>query len=153
MTVIEDDLKEFIESEVTILLGTRDADNQPEAGRGWGARVLDNRQEVELFVDRLPAQRLLDNLRSTRLLAMTMASAITFRAIQIKGYCVEIREPEPADHAWVERHRTLFTEAIRMRGLPAHVSRTLYSKDFVRIKFVAEDVFDQTPGARAGQRL
>jgi hypothetical protein len=152
MTFLDEDLKTFVESEVTVYVATRDADLQPEAGFGWGPRLV-SPDELEVFVDREAGAKIVANLRENRQVAVTLSSPITYRSLQMKGFCVDIREPLSEDAPWVERHRTMITEVLRARGLPAHVSRTFYSRDVVKLRCVIEARFDQTPGPGAGGRL
>jgi hypothetical protein len=153
MAVIDNELKDFIESEVGILFGSRDAGLSPEVTHAWGARVLEGGNEVELFVDRDAGARTVANLKANRLVAATFASPITYRSVQLKGWCLAIEEPAAADAPWIERHREAFAESLRARGLASHVSRTLWSKDVVRVRFQIDESFDQTPGPGAGKKL
>ena len=152
MTFREEDLKTFVESEVTVYVATRDADLQPEAGFAWAPRLI-SPDELEVFVDREPAAKIVANLRENKQVAITLSSPITYRSLQMKGYCVDVREPTSEDAPWVERHRTMVTETLRARGMPAHVSRTYYSRDVVKLRCIIEARFDQTPGPGAGGRL
>ena len=61
MTFMDEDLKTFVESEVTVYVATRDADLQPEAGFGWGPRLI-NADELEVFVDREAGARMVANM-------------------------------------------------------------------------------------------
>jgi hypothetical protein len=152
MTFMDEDLKTYVESEVTVYVATRDADLQPEAGFGWGPRLI-TQDEIEVFLDREASIKMVANLRQNRQVAITVSSPITFRSLQMKGFCVDISEPLSEDAPWIERHRTMITEAMRARGLPAHVSRTYYSRDVVKLRCIIEARYDQTPGPGAGGRL
>jgi predicted pyridoxine 5'-phosphate oxidase superfamily flavin-nucleotide-binding protein len=152
MTFMEEELKTFVESEVTVYIATRDAELQPEAGFAWAPRMISD-NELEVFVDREASAKMVANLRENRQVAVTLSSPITYRSIQLKGWCAEIREPASDDAPWVDRHRTMVTEALRARGLPAHVSRTYWSRDVVRLRCMIETKYDQTPGPGAGAKL
>jgi hypothetical protein len=152
MTFMDEEMKTYVESEVTVYIATRDADLQPEAGFAWAPRLV-SENELEVFVDRAASAKIIANLRENRQVAVTMSSPISYRSLQVKGWCSEIREPDEADGPWVERHRTMVTEALRARGLPAHVSRTYWSRDVVKLRCMIESRFDQTPGPGAGGRI
>jgi hypothetical protein len=152
MTFMEEELKTFVESEVTVYIATRDADLQPEAGFAWAPRLISD-DELEVFVDREASAKVVANLRENRQVAVTLSSPLTYRSIQLKGWCAEIREPVAEDASWIERHRTMITETLRARGLPTHVSRTFYSRDVVKLRCMIESRFDQTPGPGAGGKL
>jgi hypothetical protein len=153
MAEIDEDLKAFLESDVAMVVGTRDSELTPEVVMGWGPRVCEGGREVELFVDRAKGQRTLANLRDNRLLAITCTSPITYRSVQLKGWCIEIGDPVPDDEPWVAHHREAFSESARARGLPAHVTRNLWSRDVVKLRLLVEERYDQTPGPGAGKKL
>jgi hypothetical protein len=152
MTFMEEDLKTFVESEVTVYVATRDADLQPEAAFGWAPRLLSD-SEIEVFLDREASVRMIANLRQNRQVAITVASPLTHRTVQLKGWCSDIREPGPDDAARLERHHNQVTEVLRARGMPAHVTRTFWSTDTVRLRCTIESRFNQTPGPGAGGAL
>jgi hypothetical protein len=150
--LIDEDLKTFLHSDVAMVVGSRDAELKPEVTAGWGPRVA-GAQELEFFVDRPKSGQLLENLKQNRLLAVTCTSPITYRSVQLKGWCVAIAEPEPEDAPWLARHREAFAESVRARGLPAHVSRNMWSTEVVKLKLLVEERYDQTPGPGAGKKL
>jgi hypothetical protein len=151
--VIDEMLKEFLQAEVTTYVGTRAADLTPEVSMGWGIRVLEGGREVDIFIDRAAGARTLENLRTTRLIAVTCASAITFQTVQVKGLCTEIDSPSPDDLVWVNRHREAYAEAVRFRAIPPQVSRSTWSREVMRVRFLVNELFDQTPGPGAGKKL
>jgi hypothetical protein len=149
---IDEEMKALIE-DAAVVIGTRDSDFVPEMTYAWGPRVLDGGRQVDLFVDRDAAKQTLANLRTNRQIAASCGNPINYQAVQLKGWCVEIADPTPQDEAWVERHREAFSEAIRARGVPSHVTRTLWSRYIVRIRLSVDEVYDQTPGPGAGRKL
>jgi hypothetical protein len=152
MTFKEEDLKTFVESEVTAYIATRNNELQPEAAFAWGPRMVSDR-ELEVFLDREASVRVIANLRENRQVAITFSSPITYRAVQVKGWCSDIRETAPEDGAWLDRHHDIVTETLRARGMPAQISRTFWSRDTVKVRCVIETKFDQTPGPGAGGKL
>jgi hypothetical protein len=68
-------------------------------------------------------------------------------------------DPEVADLAAVDRHREAFAVVNDQMGLPRHVVENFWraevetSAALVKISFVPDQIFDQTPGPGAGKRL
>jgi hypothetical protein len=153
MDSIDAEMKAFIESEVAVVVGTRDDTLVPEATFGWGPRVLEGGHEVEMFIDRRPGEKTIANLRSNGAFAATFASPISYLAVQLKGWCAEIGEAAAQDQPWIDKHREAFMEALRARGLPAHVTRNYWTQEVVRVRLRAEEYFNQTPGPGAGAKL
>src|SRR6185503_19994370 len=69
MTFMDEEMKTYVESEVTVYIATRDADLQPEAGFAWGPRLV-NLNEIEVFVDREASAKIVANLRENRQVAL-----------------------------------------------------------------------------------
>ena len=156
---ISDELKAFLEGSVSVLVGTRDSRLVPEITRAWGPRVSQDRQRVSLCVPLATSRKTLDNLEGNGEIAVTFSLPTNYRTFQLKGRHAKAAEPDSTDLAVVERHR----EAFAMVNEPLGQSRQLVeafwraeietSAVLVKILFVPEQVFDQTPGPGAGRRL
>jgi hypothetical protein len=153
MLSIADEQRALIESDPAVSVGTRSKDLVPHAVRGWGARVSGDRRSVEVFVDRPNSQRCVEDLQDNGRIAACFVKIPSFRALQLKGRCVEIGDPAPEDWGWIERHRMAFSDAVAGLGYPPEVIRNLWSTQVVRLRFVVEEFFDQTPGPNAGKEI
>jgi hypothetical protein len=153
MLVVDEDLRALIEAGPAIGVSTRSADLQPHAVRGWGARVAADGRTVDVFVDKPCSAEIVADVRDNARIAVFFVDVTCLRALQLKGRCVEVGEPEPDDWAWVDRHRAAFMEACGQILFPANVARQLWSMQVVRLRFVVEEFFDQTPGPGAGKAL
>ena len=153
MLSIDDSQRNLIESGAAVSVGTRSRDLAPDALRAWGPRVSADRRSIAVFVDRPHSQRCVANLQDNGRIAICFVDIHTFRALQLKGRCVEIGDPGPDDWAWIERHRTAFTEATVEMGFLAEVVRNMWSTQVVKLRFVVEEFFDQTPGPQAGKEI
>jgi hypothetical protein len=150
--VIDEDLKQFLESDVDVVVGTTDSQNHPHIGRAWGPRVAPGGASLELFLDLPKSVDALRDLRETGRLAVVFVGPATARSVQLKGRCLEIGDPEGEDLLWVDKHRQAFVQAVSY-GFPSHLVRTMWSTQLKRVRFVAETAFDQTPGPEAGRPL
>jgi len=153
MLVIDRELKGFLESGLAIALATRSADLRPHAQRVWGAKVSPDGRSVEVFVDRPAAAQTMANLRDNGRVATVFVNILTNRSVQLKGRCVEVGDPGPEDWSIIDRHREGFTGATSALGFPAQMISNLWSTQVVKVRFVVEDLFDQTPGPGAGRPL
>jgi hypothetical protein len=151
--VISEDLANFLESGVTMLVGTRDAECRPEGVRGFGARVERGREELTVFVSAVNAARTLANVRANGRVAICFTRPIDHRSIQVKGQVLDVRDAvddeRPLVDGFGERLSRILGEigvpprlVLRMNRWPAHALR-------VRM----EGVFVQTPGPGAGTPL
>jgi hypothetical protein len=153
MYTIDRSLKEFIESGVAVIVATGSTGGRPEVRYGWAARVHDDGSTVDVFLDTPRAAATLQNLRDNGRIAMTVAHPVNYRSAQFKGTFREANEPTAEDLAWVERGREAFLVSTSLVGDPPGAIRNLWMDDVVRVTFVVEQAFDQTPGPEAGKPL
>jgi hypothetical protein len=150
---IDADLKAFIESGVAVLVATGNEQRRPHVTYGWGPRVRDDGRTIDVFLDTARAGQTLSNAQATRRMAMTVADPVSVRSAQFKGTYVDTGVPADEDSAWVQRHREAFVVSTSLIGDPPDAIRGLWMDDIVRVSFIVEKAFDQTPGPGAGKPL
>ena len=153
MAVIDAELKSFLEPDRVVSVGTCSADLVPSGVRAWGPTVSDDGTSVQLFLDRPSAASAIANLRDNGRVAACFTHVHTLRSVQLKGRCVEMGDPLPEDWPVIEKHRAGFAEAAEELGYPKQLMRHMWSMQVVKVRFVVDDIFDQTPGPGAGGRL
>lgn len=138
------------------MVGTRDAELVPELVRAWGPRVSRDRRSVSVCVAMAVGGRTLGNLGDNGRIAVTFASPGNSEAIQMWGRCIETGPSRRQDLNTVRQHRDAFIQLNKGLGVPAAFIEALWqrehgeSPDMVTIRFVPEQVFNQTPGPGAG---
>jgi hypothetical protein len=157
--LIDDELKAFLEGPVSVLVGTRDSRLIPEITRAWGPSVSDDGQRISLCVPLATSRKTLDNIESNGQIAVAFSLPTSYRTFQLKGLRATAAEPDTADLAIVERHRDAFAMVNEPLGQPRQRVEAFWraeietSAALVKITFVPEQIFDQTPGPGAGRRL
>jgi len=153
------ELKDFLESGVSVVVGTRDSACLPDAVRAWGPRVGRDGRTISLCVAVATSGSALSNLRDNGRVAVIFCLPTNYKTIQLKGRFLGTARPNGQDLAAVERHRDSFTASATGVGVDRRFMEGLWQKELVesavmlKIRFVAEQVFDQTPGPDAGARL
>jgi hypothetical protein len=153
------ELKDFLESGVSVVVGTCDSACVPEAARAWGPRVGRDGRSVSLCVALATSGRALSNLRDNGRVAVTFCLPTNYKTIQLKGRYMGTARPKGQDLAAVKRHRDSFLASAARVGVGSRFIEGLWQKELVesavmlKIRFVAEQAFDQTPGPDAGAQL
>jgi hypothetical protein len=156
---ISDDLKALIEGPVSVLVGTRDSRLVPEITRAWGPKVSEDRRSVSLCVPLATSGKTLDNLEANGRIAVAFTHPANYKTFQLKGRHAKVAESDSADLAAVERHRDAFATVNAPMGQPRAVVEAFWKAEIetsavlVKILFMPEEVFDQTPGPGAGRRV
>jgi len=156
---IGDELKTFLEGPVSVLVGTRDSRLVPEITRAWGPRISEDRRSVSLCVPLATSRKTLDNLEANGEIAVTFSLPTNYQTFQLKGRHAKAAEPDWTDLAVVERHRDAFAAVNEPLGQSHQRVETFWRAEIetsavlVKILFVPEQIFDQTPGPGAGRSL
>ena len=150
--VIGDELRDFIESDVTVDVATADARLVPEIARGWGPRVVDDGRALDVFVDRSSSATTITNLTGTGRVAVRFGTFSTYRVAQLKGTFVEVGEPTPSDQAWVASHRLKWAAVSTRTGMRWEACSALWSDDLQRLRFSIDTVLDRNPAPPSSSR-
>lgn len=153
LTVVVGELAEFLESGVSVLVGTRDAALLPAATRGMGLRVEPGGGEVTVFLPEATSTTALEHLADNGRIALTVSRPGDHRSVQIKGRVVEIRPGDAADRERIERYRGQLAASWAAIGIPPHGTRRLVHWPCHAVRFRLESSFAQTPGPGAGLAL
>lgn len=147
------DLIEFLESGVSVLVGTRDAKLRPEALRAYGVVVAPDRSRLTVYVPDALAARTLANIADNHSLAITFSRPIDHRTLQVKGAVRATRASGPEDRAIQERYLAAFVEQLYCVHIPRALTRRLQYFPSTAVELEITDVFMQTPGPGAGRRF
>ena len=151
--MITEELAEFIQSGVSIQLGTRDARLVPDCIRLVGARVEPGRDEVTVFVPCGTGAKSIANLKDNGRIAVCFSRPADHRSIQIKGRAISLEEAASLDRAIVDRYRAALADVLAVLGLPPRTLLRMNHWPCTATRFKVESVFVQTPGPGAGDRL
>src|SRR5688572_2941449 len=148
--LINDELAGFLESGLSINVGTRDGELQPNGVIAWAVRVHDDREHLTLFLHKDAAQAMLRNLRAYPEIAVAFDRPTSHRACQVKGRFVATRPGKAAERAQVERQVDGFFADLEGIGIPRAMVEGFKTWPCVAIEMRATELFEQTPGPGAG---
>ena len=146
-------LTEFLESGVSVLIGTRDAALRPATSRCIGAQVTRDEGIVTLYLLDAIGERTLSNIRENGEVAAAFARGIDHRSIQLKGKARRVRPLTEAELVYQESYKKEFLEGTAMMGVSPALLERLVLSPCTAIEVLADSLFEQTPGPRAGERL
>jgi hypothetical protein len=154
--VIPDKVVEVLQGPAFVQVGTRDAQLRPAHTVAIGAIAHADRKTVTFIVPEGRSARILSNLQDNGRVALTIALA-SHEAYQLKGPYLSSRPAGDEDIALQEAYRTNLYAAARQAGYPEEIARPLTLgftyRPGVAITFRVEEIFLQTPGPGAGDRM
>jgi hypothetical protein len=142
------DLPKILEGLHAIVIGTRDANRVPSAALGAALSAGEDGR-VTVYVPEVAGAATVANAASEGVIAVAAEYIATHRTVQVKGNVLEIRDAREDERELVERMQNAFFDDVALIGAPAHVRRRRRWPCHA-ITFQAREVYEQTPGPRAG---
>lgn len=146
-------LDPWTEGGTSIMVGTVDADGVPTCCRGFAINTKDHFETITVFVPAATAQETIANVATTRRMAVSVTVPGTHKSIQIKGVTRGVKLAPPEDEAYVTQRHHEFADVLNILGMPRKVTHRMAYWPAFAIDVTVEEVFDQTPGPRAGAPL
>jgi hypothetical protein len=150
---ITEELVELIASGVDVYVATCDAELEPESMFGMGVRALADRKTLMVYLPQALAAATLRNLEDNGRIAVTMNRPSDLKAVQLKGRFVSVRASDDVDREFQLIFRAALVDQLEAVGVPRSVTRRLVWWPSFAVEIAVDDVFGQTPGPRAGERL
>jgi hypothetical protein len=142
---------------VAISVAGRNAELRPSVAHAYGCRAVEDGKLLRLFVLREETRQLLADITANGEVATVYSDVRSFRSVQIKGHGARIVPSDAADVARRAAHYRITAEELVALGYPSALAHGYFSvparADFVTIEFAPRDVFRQTPGPGAGDKL
>jgi hypothetical protein len=149
---IDAELAAFLTSGVAIMAATRNGDLRPEIARGWGPGPSEDGTRLALCLIAPPGSVTRANIEENGSIAVNCTRPSTYRAVQIKGRAIEVRQPAEPDWVRARQHADAFTADTAKVGAPAPSAHYIQAVDLA-VTIEAYEIYDQTPGPAAGSRL
>jgi hypothetical protein len=151
--MISDRLRKCVESGLSIVVGTADSDRMPSCCRAIALKTNDDFATVTVYVPVATSHETMANIATTRRVAVTCSQIPSHESTQIKGLTRAVRLAPPSDQAFVQERLAAFADSLELIGLPRHISGRMSAWPAYAIDVSVEEVFDQTPGPKAGNPL
>jgi hypothetical protein len=148
--LLTEELVDFVESGVSILVGTCDAKLRPHGVRAMGAVVSTDRRTITVFVPRAVADRPLADLRENLVVAATFVRPSDHQGLQFKGRLLGHRAATDTERHILERYRAALFEQLFVCGVSRATAKRYAYWPCVALEFEPDALFRQTPGPHAG---
>jgi hypothetical protein len=143
----------FVESGVSVLVGTRDAGMRPFGLRAMGAKVRADRKTLTVFIPDQTGERTLADLRDNGRTALTFTRPIDHRSMQLKGKAIAIRAATEDERPFLESYVEGWARHLEVVGLPRAIGSRLTYWPATAVDVIVEASYHQTPGPSAGKCL
>jgi hypothetical protein len=150
--VIDSQAAALLQADSSLIVGSVDAAGMPYSNRAWAIRVLDEGTRLRVVISD-DAAVLCDNIRTTGRVAITATNIITLDSVQVKGEGSNLGPENDEDRRQRQDHIEMFKAAVqRVDGTRYEVMDRLIPVSFLAFDLAVFEVFDQTPGPKAGKQ-
>jgi hypothetical protein len=146
----------FLEQHANLAFaGTRSPDLVPYGHRVSGWVVGDGGQTLIALIPESSTPYLVESLENNGELALTVEEFPSHETYQFKGRYLRHRSARPEDAAVVDRIRERFVKGVRhvYTDAPPQMFHAYIQQPAVAVEFEVHEIFVQTPGPGAGERL
>jgi hypothetical protein len=151
--MISRELAEFLEGEVGVHVGTRNARLEPSGARAVAVTVDADGSYLTVYVARVAGERLLPDLEANGQIAVSFARPVDEKACQVKGSFVSARDASEEERPRVLAQWESFVRNLELIGISRAAYAAWMTWPCLAIRLKPTAVFEQTPAPGTGQRI
>lgn len=136
-----------------MLVGTVDRAGAPLTCRAIAIRSDDGLETLTVYLPVATSHETIQNLATTRRLAVTAMNPREHSATQLKGTTIEARLATEDEAAFVRGRLDVLADGLDRIGVPRRLTRSVAHWPAFAVRMRVEQMFEQTPGPHAGTRL
>src|SRR5215510_1994349 len=148
-----DRIQTVLETGTSIFVGTIGANMAPLCCRAIAVRADERLDTATVYIPIATSRDTLCNLATTRRIAVVVTRPIEHISIQLKGTSRNARLARDDEEEFVRSRLEGLAEILERIGIPRRVTRSFAHWPAFAVEIDVEQIFEQTPGPRAGTRL
>ncbi len=137
----------------SVLVGSADSNAVPACCRGIAVSTDATLARATVYVPVATSRDVIANAATTKKLAVMITRVVEHVGVQLKGTVEAIRMAADDEGPFVRRRLQEFADVLDEIGLPRRVFLSINYWPAFAVEITVEDVFDQTPGPRAGSSI
>ena len=142
-----------LEPGLSLVVGSVDAHNIPSCCRAIAISSADNLVTVTVYIPVATAQDTIQNVATTKRLAITASNPPDHRTTQLKGTTIEARVARDDEQSFLRGRLEAFVDVLEQYGFPRGMARRLAYWPAFAVTIRVDEIFEQTPGPQAGNRI
>ena len=137
----------------SVLVGSADSGAVPACCRGIAVSTDATLARATVYVPVATSRDVIANAATSKKLAVMITRVVEHVGIQLKGTVEAIRLAGDDEGPFVRRRLQEFAEVVDEIGLPRRIFMSVNHWPAFAVEIAVEEVFDQTPGPRAGSSV
>ena len=143
-------LRRCTDEGMSVLIGTVSAEGEPHCCRAIAVAGDSNLDVVTVYIPAATGQEAIANIATSRRLAVVVSHPVRHDSIQLKGTSRSVRMARDDEAAMIRSRLEAFAEVLATVGLPKLITRSLTCWPAFAVEMDVCEIFDQTPGPKAG---
>lgn len=137
----------------SVLVGSADANAVPACCRGIAVKTDRTLSRAMVYVPVATSRDVIANAATTRKLAIMITRVVEHLGVQMKGSVESIRVADDEEAPFVRQRLNEFADVLDDLGFPRRMFRGVTHWPAFAVEIKVDEVYDQTPGPRAGACL
>jgi len=146
-------LRKCVERGVSVIVGSVDGAGNPSCCRAVALRSADELATLTVFVPVATSADTIANVSTTRRIAVVTTHPISHCATQLKGVVERTRPAFEEEEPFIVEHFAGFGGVLNVIGYPLRTTRSITHWPAVALEMRVDEIYEQSPGPRAGTRL
>jgi hypothetical protein len=138
---------------LSVVVGTVDAQNIPSCCRAIAISSADDLGTVTVYVPVATGQDTIQNVATTKRLAITASNPPDHRTTQLKGTTIDARLARDDEQPFLRERVEAFVDVLEKFGFPRGMARRFAYWPAFAVTIRVDEIFEQTPGPQAGNRI
>jgi hypothetical protein len=138
---------------MSIIVASVDSRGMPSCCRGLALKSDDELATATVYVPMAVSRTVIADVATTGRIAVASTYPIDNSSIQLKGRTRTARVAREDEASFVRHRFNAFGDVLETLGIPPAVSSRAPVWPAFAIDLTVEEIYDQTPGPRAGTRL
>lgn len=151
--MVETRLRGALKGGRSVVVGTVDPHGIASCCRGFAIRAAEDLGTVTVYVPAATSREVVANAATTRKLAVTTSAPLDHSTLQLKGTATDVRMARDDEQTFLAERFDEFAAVLEQIGLSRRVSSRVTHWPAFAIDVLVEEIYDQTPGPRAGTPL
>ena len=142
-----------LEPGTSVLIGTADARCVPASCRAIAVTSSDDLATATVYIPLSNSQQVVQNIATTKRIAVSATHPLDHCSVQIKGMATDVRLARDDEAALLKTRLDALADVLHKVGVPSRVVRGAAYWPAFAVTLRVEEIFEQTPGPKAGTRL
>jgi hypothetical protein len=146
-------IRRCLDTGTTVFVGTLDGKGVPSCCRAVAVRSDDELATATVYVPLATSRETIANVATTHRVAIVLTRPIEHAAVQLKGTSTAARLARADEEPFVRSRIDGLADVLHHLGVPRSATRSVAHWPAFAIEMTVDEIYEQTPGPRAGSRL